>query len=266
MSKFSNRKTEIIEYLKPLFITFNLENDKYILGDIGSSLYNSVENAVILICKHQIQSLYIFTEVKKYLVGKIYRAELINNKIMPKFSQNCQSIAESIGKEYGLSGASVIKYDLFSRAIDRLEKGNNISVNNILRGVEKISVENIIQLSKMQDEDIKYLKFLFKENFHKLSGYIIAKENMFEADSLPTLRSTNGEALIKQMPKHDPDAMITSLSFTVPSWINSLKKSISASDLSLISTEAKTALQYQLIDLNRIITKILINLGEYLNE
>lgn len=265
MSKFSNRKTEITERLKPLFITFNLENDKYLLGDIGSSLYNSIENAVILICRHQIQSLYIFPEVKKYLIGKIYRAELIKNKITPKlnYNQNCQSIAKSIGKEYGLSGASVIKYDLFSRAIDRLEKGNVISVNNILRGVEKISVENIIQLSKMQDEDIEYLKFLFKENFYKLSGYIVAKNDTFETDNLPILRSTNGEALIKQMPKHDPDAMITSLSFTVPSWINSLKKSISASDLSLISYEAKNALQYQLLDLNRIITKILINLEEY---
>ncbi len=264
MSKFNNRKTEIIERLKPLFITFNLENDKYLLGDIGSSLYNSIENAIILICRHQIQSLYVFPEIKKYLIGKIYRAELIKDKIMPKlnYSQNCQSIAESIGKEYGLSGASVMKYDLFSRAIDRLEKGTVISVNNILRGVERISVENIIKLSNMQDEDIKYLKFLFKENFYKLSGYTIAKKNMFEAGSLPILRSTNRKALIKQMPKHDPDAMITSLSFTVPSWINSLKKSISASDLSLISPEAKNALQYQLIDLNRIITKILINLEE----
>lgn len=68
------------------------------------------------------------------------------------------------------------------------------------------------------------------------------------------------------MPKYDPNAMIASLSFTIPSWIDSIKKAISSSDLAIISENTTKTLQTQLTDLHYLIIEILQNLEETRNE
>lgn len=183
MSRLIERKEAIVKLLKPYIYAFNLENNRHLHNDINSTLYKSIEEAIILLCENQLKMRSHFYEAKKYLIGKIYRAKLVINKkehseckspwqtLKDDSYQNCQGIAYNVGKKYSVSGSSVIKYDLFARSIDILSNGTSISVNRILRGIEKIPGENIIQLSKMEDKDINYLKFLFSEKFFKLAGY-----------------------------------------------------------------------------------------------
>ncbi len=275
MSRFIERKEAIVKLLKPYIYAFNLENNKHLHNDINSTLYKSIEEAIIALCENQLKMRSHFYEAKKYLIGKIYRAQLvINKKEHPAYKppwqilkadsyQNCQGIAYNVGKKYSVSGSSVIKYDLFARSIDILSNGTSISVNGILRGIEKIPGENIIQLSKMEDKDISYLKFLFSEKFFKLAGYTTITDDIVGKNNVLVPKN---DALIKQMPKYDPNAMIASLSFTIPSWIDSIKKAISSSDLTIISENTTKTLQTQLTDLHYLIIEILRNLEETRNE
>lgn len=275
MSRFIERKEAIVKLLKPYIYAFNLENNRHLHNDINSTLYKSIEEAIILLCENQLKMRSHFYEAKKYLIGKIYRAKLVINKkehseckspwqtLKDDSYQNCQDIAYSVGKEYGVSGASVIKYDLFTRAVDILSNRKSVAVNNLMRGIEKIPGESIIHLSKMKDKDISYLKFLFSDKFFKLAGYITITDDIVGKNNVLVPKN---DALIKQMPKYDPNAMIASLSFTIPSWIDSIKKAISSSDLTIISENTTKTLQTQLTDLHYLIIEILRNLEETRNE
>lgn len=272
MSKYVERKTQIIKLIKPYIDAFNLENDTHLYRDIGHSLYKDIDEALILICKHQLNRTDITSEMKKYLLGKIYRTELEKNKrtvLNGRYPwtyssrSNCHDIADDIGKEYNMSGASILKYDLYTRAIDKLAGSTAISVTNILSGTEKIPAEKVLLLSKMTDADIEYLKVLFNENFYKLAGYIFINNKTIQNDDSS---QPDTIAMIKQMPQHDPDSMVNSLSFTIPSWINSIRRVISTADMALISNDARSTLKRQINDLNNTLAKIFIRLEEKHNE
>lgn len=108
----------------------------------------------------------------------------------------------------------------------------------------------------------KYLQYLFHEDFYKLAGYNLIKGDRFDLECPTLKRSPPTAALIKQMPKHDPDAMITSLSLTASSWINSIQKTVSLSDIDQVSEDAKINLYMQLSELKNEIDKTLIILEE----
>ncbi len=114
----------------------------------------------------------------------------------------------------------------------------------------------------MSDFDIEYLQFLFHEDFYKLAGYILIKNGKFDLNCPEYEKTHATAALIKQMPKHDPDAMITSLSLTASSWINSIQKTVSLSDIGQVSEDAKINLYMQLNELKNEIDKTLIILEE----
>ena len=48
------------------------------------------------------------------------------------------------------------------------------------------------------------------------------------------------------MPDYDPDAQVTGLTLTIPSWISSIKRVLDLAELSAISGEALNSLSLQL--------------------
>ena len=58
------------------------------------------------------------------------------------------------------------------------------------------------------------------------------------------------------MPKPDPDAEISTLIFTIPSWINSIERTTTVSDFQQASEDAKNRLRYQLTVLKKTIEKL----------
>lgn len=62
---------------------------------------------------------------------------------------------------------------------------------------------------------------------------------------------------IKNMPEYDPDAEITGLTLTIPSWANSINRTKSNTDLSSVSVKARTNLEHALFDLQTTIDDML---------
>lgn len=54
---------------------------------------------------------------------------------------------------------------------------------------------------------------------------------------------------IKEMPPYDPDAEISSLTLTIPSWISSIERTRASADLTLISPAARQRIKQQLTHL-----------------
>ena len=72
------------------------------------------------------------------------------------------------------------------------------------------------------------------------------------------------EAQIKKMPKYDPDAEVSSLAYTIPSWCNIITNTMKTSNLSQISMAARKRLAGQLLTLNAQTKLLLESLKETL--
>lgn len=58
------------------------------------------------------------------------------------------------------------------------------------------------------------------------------------------------------MPKFDPDAELSSLSLTIPSWCSSIERVMNVTDFQRSSKEGKKRLKIQLSNLMTVIDKI----------
>ena len=58
------------------------------------------------------------------------------------------------------------------------------------------------------------------------------------------------------MPKFDPDAELSSLSLTIPSWCSSIERVMNVTDFQRSSKEGKKRLKIQLSNLMTVINKI----------
>ena len=269
MSKYSERKNQVIKYLKVFSEVVDLEASRQFEKYISATLYKNTDEAISLICKYMIAQYDITPEMKKYLIGKRYSASLraAKNNISGNYNvQKSDQIADYISKDYGFSGASVCKYASYARAMDILSDMISISTTDIMLGKNKISVGDIIKLSKMSDSDIRYLKVLFHENFYKLAGYVVINGKLSNQNSQSHIIKNSVPALIKQMPEHDPDSMITSLTLTISSWIGFIQKTMASSDIRIVSEGAKSNLSGQMTALENIIAETLKILEESKNE
>lgn len=274
MSSYRERMSKVISEIRPYIIASKSENDMRIRNDIYATTYKDFDVSVLQICRHQVIRKDITSEMRKYLLGKIYRATLNLNKNRhpdykffmwqdkPDSYKTCQEIADNLGREFNISGASIAKYDLYARSIDILHKSNVIPAVNILSEIENIPVENTIKLSKMSDDDVRYLKMLFDKQFYKMAGYVCIKSIDYSNLEI----TAQAPAMIKHMPPHDPDSMINSLSYTIPSWIKSIQTAIDKSDLSKISITASNNLEHKLQELKNTVDNILKRLEESKNE
>ena len=64
------------------------------------------------------------------------------------------------------------------------------------------------------------------------------------------------------MPAFDPDAEITALTLTIPSWASSIKRTQTNADFDRVSNYAKDKLTETLIDLQNTISKMLSAIKE----
>ena len=69
-------------------------------------------------------------------------------------------------------------------------------------------------------------------------------------------KSVEPKPVIKQMPKFDPDAELSSLSLTIPSWCSSIERVMNVTDFQRSSKEGKKRLKVQLSNLMTVIDKI----------
>ena len=229
--------------------------------DIQEMEFNSFEEMEDWVCVNQLGRRNISEETRKYLIGKRYINEKIINK-NPKGNNQFRKIisadssekppstsmitASRLGREYKVSSRTIVEYAKYANSIDTLEQNEPELVSKVLSGDIKISQEDIRRLSidKSPTKD-KIRKHL--ENQQKYR-----KEP-------PTQKS------IKDMPEYDPDAEISSITFTIPSWIGSMNRLIST-DFSKTTPKAKSKLMDELNNLLFSIETIKIAIGESNNE
>ena len=230
--------------------------------------------AIIWICKHNITAPSGSNEeLRKYQIGKHYEAakELFllsyTEKRMPRYHYK---IASELAVIYNVVPNTVYKYGIYARCLDTVAEKEPQMLTRILSGKLKISHDNIVELSRMPKESIRRLnKNLSESNVehigfsdmrHELQWKTLPKSTP-QKQSRPTQENN---VAIKQMPEYDPDAEISSLTLTIPSWISSIQRTQSIANLPLVSDSARHKIKTQLINLTTAINDMLVAIEEEL--
>lgn len=218
--------------------------------------FSCKQEAIAWICANQLGRRNISAETRRYLIGKQYEAEKISNALKNKDGRNQHQKNESGESEYrgpilpesvsghitaqriaddnNISMATVTRYGMYSRAIDRLERKMPELAQAILAGNQKLTQNQVIALSTMKPSQIKKAT--------ARTGQVV--DSMVHKNT-PAIPSPS----VKDMPKHDPDGEVVALTLTVPSWKESIERVASVADLRNVSFAARNKAQAALSDL-----------------
>lgn len=258
---------------------------------------SSRDEAMSWICANQLGRRNLSEEMRKYLIGKRYEIEkrILRREKRPiwepvkkpdgsdpsaqelyeagSHSSRFGSVmknptAESIGEEYHISHGTVEKYGRFSRAVDSIAEVSPELAPQILNGSFKVSHENIIALSKLDSQnmhryarqlqsspDEPYLRYL--DTRKRLTGMQPppARPNAQTAKARqPQMPIRTG---IKKLPEYNPDAEVTGLTLTIPTWGTSIHRVLNQSDLHNITPQARDKLILALSDLQKAIEDLM---------
>lgn len=255
---------------------YEICNRRRIPYGVREVYFASREEAIIWICSNQLGRRNISEENRRYLIGKQYElAKMIGKNLNPT-GINQYSIgkgggrnkkitfrrtAQKIGEQYHVSTGTVQKYALFSKAIDSLNKKSPDLSQKILTGSYKLAHESVIALSKMDPEEIEEVTVKQEDTGHSYVRYSDSRKSFMPTEEeqeppqehLPSIKIT---------PTYDPDAELTGLALTVPTWVSSIERARTHSNFAEVSPAAKGRLEEALVSLQDEISEMIQDIRE----
>ena len=241
--------------------------------------FSNREHVITWICREQLKKENLPIERFRYLIGKRYETERIvrkvsnseaNSQIIHNKLQNTNSYqtALKLGKEYSLSHNTVYKYGVYSRMVDIIMEKDGDLAQKILSGKLRISHENIIELSRLPQENIKRLnKSLSKDGIEHIVISDILRGFQWKRVVEPRTKTIPQEEIpIKQMPQFDPNAAPSSLAYTMPSWEGTIKRIQNETDFQIVSEDVKNKLAFQIRQLRNTLDKLSKKMEDNSNE
>ncbi len=237
------------------------------------------EEAVAWICANQLGRRNLTDESRKYLIGKQYEAEKVvatkrnalginQYRITSKAtavnndadSPSKRSTALKIAEENHISHGTVEKYAAYSKALDDIGKKEPNLVPKILSGKYKISHNSVVDLSKRDTAEIRRINKRLEHSERPFAQYQTTRSEIYR-NAVPCPSNTPS---VKDMPRYDPDAELTSLAMTVPSWISSIERIKKSSDLANTSFEVRHKVKKVMLALQQSASEMLRTLEEEL--
>ena len=142
-------------------------------------------------------------------------------------------------------------YANYSKAIDKLNTEEPDLTQEILNGEIKVPQIQVIRIAKLSPK-IK----------NKIQKYLKKETNSTDYLIKPKTVANEKKYKIKEMPEYDPNAELVSLSFTIPSWIESLDRVLSLSKYKTATKDVKNKVKKELHNLEFSIGTMLLALEE----
>ena len=240
------------------------------------------EAAIAWICANQLGRRNITEETRKFLIGMQYETEKViasrrnaqgtNQYSLPEHGSRKTADAErqaasghltaqKIADENHISQGTVQKYAMYTRALEEIGKTCPSLVPKILSGRYKISHKNLLELSRMSPEEMKKVVRKIEVTQQPFVKYNTTRQEV-QRSTGQFGRVLNTGPSVKDMPAFDPDAEITGLTLTIPSWASSIDRTRSKADLSIVSDRARDRLAEALTELQGKVSDMLIALKE----
>lgn len=242
------------------------------------------EAVVAWICSNQLGRRNLSDQTRRYLIGKQYEAEKIaiqlanasgcNQYTAPRRTSEQPSgapqqelvptrhvTAQRIAKENHISYVTVQKYAAYARSIEVLKKKVPDIVAKFLTGEYRLSHENVVELSALTPAEIRRVV----ENIESAEGPSTpaqkARQGMSQIKSKKSTPTKLAGPSVKDMPTYDPDAEVSGLVLTIPSWASSMERTLRIADWNAISDPAREKLVRALEELNKKVDELMTAAG-----
>lgn len=228
---------------------------------VAKTYFPSRDDAIVWLCQKHLEKNYLPEIHRRYLTGKYFNSrkaiisrehEGIKPNGRPLNTHHLTAI--EIGEQHHLSYHTIYKYGMMATAIDSIFVKEPELSHRILAGQIKISYENIIAASKLSKDKLRSLNrylsdsqqnhILYSDILHELQTKAIGLQRPVPSES--TKFAVPVHAAIKEMPLYDPDAEISSLALTIPSWISSIERTQALVNWQRISADARQRIKAQL--------------------
>ncbi|MCM1044345.1 MAG: hypothetical protein NC417_02435 [Candidatus Gastranaerophilales bacterium] len=226
------------------------------------------EEVISLVCQNELSVRYLPENQRRYLIGKRYNADIIvgahnaagtdrfkerARRDLPKgrkfYESSAAQTKERIAEEYHLNQYSVTRYSIYAQAIDYIAYIQPETVNQILAGKVKISMEDVmVCYGKTEGEVTKLLS--------------ASRKSVNVKRTVDATKETVGAISIKDMPAFDPDAEINSLALTIPSWVSFIDRTRVAAKFALLTSKGRKQLEQELYRLEKAIQTMFSALKE----
>lgn len=241
--------------------------------------FDSRDEAIVWICSNQSGRRNLSVEMRRYLIGKQYIAQRRigarnpsgNNQYKVVYPQNedrptphCHGVADQLCTEYRISHSTVERCGKYSKALDKIVSVNESLRPCILSGDLRIKHDDLVDLSSLPFQQIDAVFASIPTDIpYRLSGEEILSRLRRTQETLPPssrIKEKMGTPSIKDMPAYDPDAEISRLFLTIPSWQLSMQRVNDNSKMALVTPSAKRSLRSALESLKHTIEQMLINI------
>lgn len=175
-------------------------------------------------------------------------------------------------KEFKVKAGTARWYSSYADALEIINENNPTIFEELMSGSFALSVGSTITLSKATKEQMLYIYSVAKKEAtyykqRKSNSSDAKTEQQDKASNIILKRNNAATPAIKQTPKFDPDAEISSLTLTIPTWISLMNRAIKHSDMNAVSIKARVNLLTKLNELKKSIDIIQLKLeGENTNE
>lgn len=186
------------------------------------------EEAISWICANQLGRRNLTQENRRYLIGMQYEAEkaLVRNakgnnqyqRIEPEeapthYKRN--RTAEKLAAEHKLNCKTIQTYGQFSRAVNTIAKKEPTIASKLLSGDYRFTHGRVVELAQKSPSELRVIN----NQLEKKKTISLQKKTK---PLLPEKKAPMPS--VKDMPAYDPDAEITTLSLTIPSWRGSIQR------------------------------------------
>jgi predicted CopG family antitoxin len=201
---------------------------------------------------------FITKECRWYLVGKYCDRD----KYRRSTGESVQDLLIRLAQEFDCSEPTLRRFVSYAKAIDYLQSVVPDVVSELISGKLRMSVENVRSLANRPDEEIPKIIKRIKSGEEWL--YQIFPERAVKSikTSLPKRLGKPVQATVKDTPKYDPDAQVTGLTYTIPSWSSVIDRVFMSNDFRVVSKDAREKLLKELFAFKSVTDLLLELLGE----
>lgn len=239
--------------------------------EIKKYIFYNEADATVEVCCNLLDSKPASLLLTKYLYGLLYSSlKNISSECFRTYNhyfsleeirgtyliQRKKSIVASvISNRYPPSATSLGEYYLLSKSIDHILEIAPSLDQIIFFSDNTFSARALLNLSRKTNNEIKLelISYARKTNNSELLEELTKPTPDNNAIKRGRPKKT---PLIKDMPTYDPDAEISSLTFTITAWCNSIDRTIKISNINTTSTDALIKLDIQLDNLLKQIRKL----------
>ena len=197
-------------------------------------------------------------EYRWYIIGKYCEREKYNRKN----NETVQDLLTRLGQDIGCSEPTIRRFVSYFKAIDYLQSIVPDAVAEILAGEIEMSVENVRNLARRSYKDILDTLERIKSGKERVCDIFPERAVRPKIKPFDKQHKNATETTVKDVPKYDPDAQVTGLTYTIPSWVSAIDRIFMNDNIYAVSKTARKKLIKELSVLKETIDLMMDALSE----